>query len=146
MARARIFPRFISRARPGGQTYLGDVLTTNLVTTITLGGFFLLAGALGTACGRRAEAGRDGGPTHHDTRAAACTSFTGGTQSAVWTGCPDKIKREVACEFFVRDLKCDCYEDSVQTTFFSAKDPDLTSRESATRIANRNCRWSLETP
>jgi hypothetical protein len=81
-----------------------------------------------------------------DKKAAACTSFEGGKLSASWTGCPDKVRREITCATFIDDLKCDCMEDGVNKTFFHAKDPPLAVRAAATRVANANCRWSLESP
>lgn len=81
-----------------------------------------------------------------DRKAAACTSFEGGNLNASWTGCPDKVKREIKCATFVNDLKCDCYEDGVEKWFFNAKDPPLSNRADATRVANANCHWSLESP
>jgi hypothetical protein len=81
-----------------------------------------------------------------DRKAAACTSFEGGNLTATWTGCPDKVRREIKCATFIDDLKCDCYEDGAQKTFFHAKDPPLSNRTDATRVANANCRWSLESP
>ncbi len=81
-----------------------------------------------------------------DTKASVCGTFEGGKVSAVWSECPDKVRREVRCAPFIDDLKCDCYEDGVSKWFFSAKDPPLSNREDATRVANKNCRWSLESP
>jgi hypothetical protein len=85
-------------------------------------------------------------PVLKDTKAAACTTFEGGTLSAAWSECPDKTRREVKCATFIDDLKCDCLEDGVRKTFFMAKDPPLSLRADATRVANANCHWSLESP
>lgn len=81
-----------------------------------------------------------------DEKAPACATFIGGKMTATWTRCPDKIKREIRCATFVNDLKCDCYEDGVSKDWFKGSDPALATRESATRIANANCGWSLELP
>lgn len=81
-----------------------------------------------------------------DTKVAVCTSFEGGKLSAVWSDCPDKVRREIKCAMFIDDLKCDCLEDGAQKWFFSAKDPPLLTRVDATRVANNNCHWSLESP
>ena len=81
-----------------------------------------------------------------DGKGMTCTSFSGGPMSAVWTGCPDKVRREVTCAPFIDDLKCDCFEDGARHKWFHAKDPPLSEREDATRVANANCRWALEMP
>jgi hypothetical protein len=60
--------------------------------------------------------------------------------------CPDKSKREVKCAMFVDKLKCDCLVDGAEKTFFFGDHPLLSNRADATRVANANCHWGLETP
>ena len=95
-----------------------------------------LSSFVAIGCTRKSEA--------HDGKRAACASFEGGKMSAQWTGCPDKVRREVKCAPFIDELKCDCYEDGASKWFFNAKDPPLATRADATRVANANCHWSLE--
>jgi hypothetical protein len=72
------------------------------------------------SCTKKTESSRA-----RDTQAFVCGTFEGGKTSAVWSECPDKVRREVRCAPFIDDLKCDCYEDGVRKWFFSAKDPPL---------------------
>jgi hypothetical protein len=72
-----------------------------------------------------------------------CKTFATGDRSARWDGCADHVRRELACEKFIDDLKCDCREDGVETWSFHASDPPLDSREAATRVAKANCKMGF---
>jgi hypothetical protein len=79
--------------------------------------------------------------THFSEDASqACTKFESNGRDARWDGCTDHVKRELSCNPFGDDeLSCDCLEDGVEKWSFTAKDPPLTTREDASRVARNNC-------
>jgi hypothetical protein len=94
--------------------------------------------------GAKKALGEDDPKSHdsHDSRdpGAACKSFHGEQLAARWDDCTDHVRREVVCETFIDDLKCECREDGVEKWSFHAKDPPLSAREGATRVARANCK------
>ena len=98
------------------------------------------------ACSKSTVTEKDKGQKTTDLKAKVCGTFEGGKMTATWTECPDKVRRQVKCSTFIDQLRCDCYEDGVMKHFFMAKDPPMETREDATRVANANCRWALESP
>jgi hypothetical protein len=86
------------------------------------------------------------GGDHHGAASGVldgCKSFESGDKSAHWFDCEDGVRRDVVCEKFIDDLRCDCREDGVHTWSFHATDPPLDARDSATRIASANCKMGF---
>jgi len=72
-----------------------------------------------------------------------CKTFKGGDRSARWDDCGDGVRREVVCKPSFDHLRCDCFEDGAEKWFFTATNPPLGARESASRVATENCRMGF---
>lgn len=82
---------------------------------------------------------------------ASCTKYEAQSESvngdqkihATWSGCRDRVQRELWCKTFIDDLKCDCNEDGDTKWFFDATLDSLADRAEAERLAIAHCRMGF---
>lgn len=82
---------------------------------------------------------------------AGCATYAAESESvngdqkihATWSGCRDRVRRELWCKTFIDDLKCDCNEDGDTKWFFDATIESLADRAEAERLAIANCRMGF---